>query len=221
MQRMARLAALFALGMVAATAWAQPIQNGSFEVGPLIGNPPGFAQLPNGSTSVTAWTVTGSNIDFIAGYWVAADGTRSLDLNGTGTGGIEQVFNTVAGRTYQVDFALAGNPEGGPAVKNLQVQATGGSASNYTFDTTGHSVASMGWETRSYTFTATGASTTLSFTSLDTGAYGPALDNVVVTTIAVPRSAAAVPTLSQWAFLSLGALLGLFALGRIGFRSRS
>lgn len=220
MKRWMNVMALAGLLATGAAAQAQLLQNGSFEVGPLTSNPPGFANLGGGNTSITGWTVTGASIDFVEAYWTAANGLRSLDLSGQNAGGIEQAFSTVPGRVYRVDFALAGNPSGGAAIKNLQVQATLNPASAYTFDTTGHSTGAMGWVTRSYTFTATGASTTLSFTSLDTGPYGPALDNVVVTDI-TPRAAAAVPTLSQWALLVLAGLVGLVALGRFRVRSRA
>lgn len=221
MKRWMNVMALAGLLATAAAAQGQLLQNGSFEVGPLTSDPPGFANLGGGNTSITGWTVTGTDIDFVQAYWTAADGSSSLDLNGgSGSGGIEQAFSTVPGRVYRVDFALAGNPVGGNAIKNLQVQATGNPASAYTFDTTAHSTGAMGWVTRSYTFTATGTTTTLGFSSLDSGGWGPALDNVVVTVV-TPKAAAAVPTLSQWALLVLIGWLGLVALGRLRVRSRS
>lgn len=59
-----------------------------------------------------------------------------------------------------------------------------------------------------YTFTATGSTSTLSFTSLDNTPCGPALDNVVVTDV----TPAPVPTLSQWGLVGLAGLLGFAAL---------
>lgn len=67
-------------------------------------------------------------------------------------------------------------------VKTLEVDA-GGTPQIYTFDTTGHSLADMGWTQEIFQFTATGTSTTLTFTNLDLGFFGPALDNVVVTDV--------------------------------------
>jgi hypothetical protein len=65
----------------------------------------------------------------------------------------------------------------------------------------------MGWTTQTYSFTATGPSTTLSFTSLENSAYGPALDNVALADVTpVPA-----PALSAWALLGLAGLLGLIA----------
>lgn len=196
---------------VAASAAAAPFQNGSFE-NHAGGERKGFGDvmLSNGDGSITGWVVTGSNIDYLGSYWVAADGTFSLDLNGVDQGGIAQTFDTVPGQPYLVTFVLAGNPDAGGPVKSIQVQASGGSASTYSFDTTGHSVTSMGWTGQTYTFTATSTSTTLGFSSLETGAGGPALDNVVVAPL-VPTggNVYTVPTLSTWAgLLLLAGLLG-------------
>jgi len=187
-------------------AQAAPFQNGSFETGPAPGS---FSNLAAGDTQITGWTVTGTSIDYIGTYWTAADGSRSLDLSGIGAGGVEQAFDTIAGRTYRVRFALAGNTDCGPQVKTVRVLATGSAAVDYTFDTAGHSRPSnMGWATQTYTFTATGATTTLGFTSQDATNCGPALDNVVVTDV----TPAPVPTTSEWGLMVLASLMGLAAL---------
>ena len=66
-------------------------------------------------------------------------------------------------------------------MKTLDVSATGGTVGNYTFDASGNTLSSMNWTPETYSFLATGTSTTLSFVSTTPGAFGPALDNVVVT----------------------------------------
>jgi hypothetical protein len=87
---------------------------------------------------------------------------------------------------YMVTFQLAGNPEsatnpaGGPAVKTLSVAATGNSSAGYEFNTAGKTFAHMGWTAQSYQFTATGASTTITFTNTSPGYYGAALDDIQV-----------------------------------------
>jgi choice-of-anchor C domain-containing protein len=131
------------------------------------------------------WIVTGSSIDYINYYWVASNGSKSLDLNGSNAGGVTQTFDTIAGKSYQVNFDLAGNPGGEPTVKTLAVTAPNFSQ-NYSFDVTGHGVSSMGWTTKSFIFTASGSSSTLGFTSTTGSGYGPALDNVTVTQTNVP-----------------------------------
>ncbi len=219
MKFLAKLIAVLALTVSALGAHAQLV-NGSFETGPAVPNPPGYLTLPGGNTSITGWTVMAPDIDYIEAYWTAANGTRSLDLSGTGgsTGGISQTFTTVAGHNYSVTFSMAGNFAGPPTIKTMTVQATGGAPQTYTFDTTGRSAASMGWTTETYLFTATGASTTLSFQSGNNTGYGPALDNVVVTDLTA--AAAGIPTLSQWALALLAGLLGLVAVGRFHQGSR-
>lgn len=170
--------------------------NGGFETGPAPGS---FTTLASGSTAISGWVVGGNGIDYIGSYWVAGEGSRSIDLSAGNAGSISQTFDTVLGQHYTVDFLLAGNPAGLPNTKTVQVAATGAAAQNFTFDKSGHSLASMGWTHVSYGFTATGSSTTLSFTSLDNTAYGPAIDGVTVT--------AAIPEPASWAMMILG--LGL------------
>lgn len=107
---------------------------------------------------------------------------------------------------------MAGNPDGG--VKTMLVSANGNPAATYSFATSGYSTTNMGWTTKTYTFTATGASTTLSFTSQNPGVSGPALDDVQVIDLNAIEPVVAVSTLSQWSLLALGALLALLALRR-------
>jgi choice-of-anchor C domain-containing protein len=155
----------FVLGF-GGTASAAPFQNGSFEIGTLTADPCNVA-LNAADTSFTGWTVSVGNIEYVTnGCWIAIDGTRSLDLVGNGSiGGIQQTFDTVAGAKYQVAFNLAGNPS--PSFprpsKPLTVTVSGITTKNYTFDTTGKTVASMGWVTKSFAFTANAPTTTIDF----------------------------------------------------------
>ena len=201
-------------GAAALSAQAAPFQNGSFETytGAALGT---FANLPAGSTDLTGWTVVGTGgVDAIGTYWTAEDGAVSVDLSGNGGAGsgVEQTFDTVAGTAYTVTFALSGNPVCAAPIKDLNVNATpGGVLSAYSHDSTGTSLPAIPWTTETYVFTATGTSTVLSFTTPNTSACGPALDNVRV----VANAAVAVPALSEW---SLG-LLAL-AIGGLGMRLR-
>jgi len=156
--------------------------NGSFEDGI---EPGAFTMLVAGdNTSIPGWTVTAGSIDYIGTYWASSDGLRNIDMTGSdgNAGAISKTFPTVVGHTYIVTFDLAGNPDDGPIVKTLHVDA-GGAPTTYTFDTTGKTASDMGWASQTFEFTATAPSTTLNFTSMDTGFYGPALDNVVVTNV--------------------------------------
>jgi choice-of-anchor C domain-containing protein len=185
----------------ASPAAAAPFTNGSFELGSV--NPgSGWLTLGSGSSAITGWEIFDGTIDYIGTYWQAADGSRSLDLNGNdGSAGIRQTFDTTGGGSYQVSFALAGNPDGAPLTKSVQV-VSGGVSQLFTFTVPpGTSHADMGWVYHSLLFTAVGGSTTLSFLSDTAGVfYGPAIDDVRVA--AVPEPA----TLSLLAFgLAAGA----------------
>jgi|GEM_PF-1166099 len=168
-----------------ASATTPTLQNGSFETGNYVDGGSGFDTLFAGSTDMTGWTVTAGSVDWISTYWVAADGSRSLDMNGDSPGSIAQTFATVSGDSYFVSFWLAGNPAGGPTTKTLDV-SVGGAPTLYTFtNSSSTTLASMGWVSEGYTFTASSNSTTLTFSGdpSNTTAYGPALDNVSLTQI--------------------------------------
>jgi choice-of-anchor C domain-containing protein len=170
-----------------ARAEALPFTNGSFELNsddPALG---GFDTLPAGSTVITGWEVFQNSIDYINGYWAAAHGTHSIDLNGdAGAAGIRQTFDTTVGKNYLVQFALAGNPDGLPTIKTVQVDS-GAFTQLYTFDVTGATHGNMNWVYENFVFTAAASSSTLSFLSQTTGCcYGPALDDV---SVAVPEPA--------------------------------
>ena len=94
-------------------------------------------------------TVSLTSTDFKAGKRA-----QSLDLNGTGTGGVLQVLQTVPGTTYVLRYLLAGNPNCGGSVKPLVVLAGAAQIDARSFDTTGHTSADPGWTTASARFTA-------------------------------------------------------------------
>ena len=176
---------------VTGIAGALPIQNGSFED---PGASPGAITKPTGDASITGWTVASGTIDYVGptppnvenptAGWTAAQGTSSIDLNGLAIFGagtlVSQEFVTTPGTSYEVIFALAGNPYGGDQFKDLTVSAAG-SSENFTFDTNGKTPTNMGWTDFSFPFVATNNLTTLAFTSLEENtAFGPAIDNVRV-----------------------------------------
>jgi choice-of-anchor C domain-containing protein len=155
------------------------IVNGSFEDGPEVER---FLPLDEGSPAIKGWVVTRGQIDLVNTYWPAAEGKRSLDLNGSpGFGGIQQTFATNKGQKYRVTFSFAGNPEGSVAEKKMGVSAAG-QKEEFAFDTTGKKVDNLGWVTKKWEFKADGKETTLEFYTLMTEDpnCGPALDNVIV-----------------------------------------
>jgi choice-of-anchor C domain-containing protein len=184
--------ALIASLLIAGSALAvNGFTNGSFETGPA-----GTTTLAGGSTAITGWTVTGTNIDYVAvtDLWEAADGSKSLDLNGFGQGGIQQSFATTINSTYVVQFWMSGNPGDcvqypngvcSPDNKTMTVHAASGPTTPFSFNTElkDNSFSLMKWEEQGYSFKATSATTTLTFASTTAGAFGPALDKVIVTEV--------------------------------------
>jgi choice-of-anchor C domain-containing protein len=203
------LSAVTAAGLMAAgAAGAATFTNGSFENASV--DPGGaFVTLLAGSTAIDGWTVTGDSIDYIGGYWQPQDGSRSIDLSGNAPGGVSQTFDTLVGHSYLVNFFLAGNPDGGTGAKVAISSATGGPSQSNTFLVGGSNTrADMGWQAYQYHFVATGASTTLTFSSATDTPYGPALDNV---------SVAGVPEPAEWALM----LVGFGGLGAAMRRKRA
>jgi len=199
---------------IATICAAGAFTNGSFEnnsggvCNPGSGS---LVTLSSGSTCITGWNVSQSDVDYLNHYWTNIDdGNYFLDMNGLQAGGIQQTFDVNNGHTYQVFFDLAGNPDGGSRTVSLQVTVAG-VTNTYNFDTTGHSGSSLGWITESFTFnTALETSDTLTFTSQAGGAYGPLLDNVVLNDLGRTD---ATPEPSTFAALGLG-IAGLAILRR-------
>jgi choice-of-anchor C domain-containing protein len=176
------------------------IKNGSFENSSL-GSGFDFVELSTDSTAINDWKVTSGGIDYINTHWQNSHGNFSLDLSRLEAGSIAQTFVTQPGSQYSVSFDLAGNPFGNPTVKTLRLSA-GGSSHDFNFDVTGKTSENMGWLSKTFSFVASGNSTTLSFASLDNTAHGPALDNVVVT--AVPWETDALPVVGSTVLLGFG-----------------
>jgi len=197
------------LSFVAGPAMADLVQNGSFEIA-SVDPGSGFTTLYEGSTVIAGWEVVGAvnlindSIDYIGGYWQPSEGSRSLDLNGSGgTGGVSQVISTNVGQTYVVNFDMSGNPDGPPSTKTMEVSATGVTSQTglFSYDVTGDKT-SMNWTPMQWTFVADAPTTTLQFISTIGGSYGPALDNVSV--VPVPGAV----------------LLGMLGLSVVGVKLR-
>ena len=157
---------------------AAQLVNGSFESG--LQDPGGmWITYHSPSNVIDGWSVSFGSIDYIGGWWQASEGVRSIDMTGASAGQISQTVPTIPGLTYVVTFDMSGNP-GPPSVKLMTVTADAGQAQTFSYDTiaTGNTQADMKWEVKQYTFTATGATTLLAFTSDVPGFSGPTLDNV-------------------------------------------
>ncbi|TJZ57005.1 choice-of-anchor C family protein [Streptomyces piniterrae] len=154
--------------------------DGSFET-PKVA--PNTFQTFTAGEFVGPWKVTSGSVDVKdAGYWQAAEGDQSLDLNGTETGAVSQTFATNRGSTYTVTYSLAGNSDGqAPTPKTGKVLIDGQNVQDFSFDATGKTHQNMGYVTREVGFVATGSSTTLTFASTTPhSAGGPVIDDVQV-----------------------------------------
>lgn len=161
------------------------LANGGFEYPAIPAN--AFIRYGMGST-IGPWRVTGGNVDLTgANFWQTADGRQSLDLEGSESGTIEQRLATRVGGCYTVNFALAGNPDGGPTIKRgfaRVVSHTLGHPTvqkNFVFNTSGKSRARMGYVAERFRFRSLAPAATLSFSSTTGGGYGPVIDAVNVT----------------------------------------
>jgi len=175
------------------------LANGGFETPPNV-----YPYMVFGAgLSLPGWTMESGTVEIVGTYWQAAEGRQSLDLNGIfeEIGTLYQDVATVPGARYRVRFALAGNPEGGPAVKSLTLTWGDSELDTLTFDTTGRTLADMGWEYHEYVVTAASTRSRLRFQSTSSSFCGPALDDISVTPLdsRPPPPASPVPVIHSFA----------------------
>jgi len=212
--RLSIATALISCALGFANANASIVSDGSFND---PASPGAFTTYFAGDTFGTGgvWKVTsgsvstsGGSVDEIGGYWPhTPNGGNSVDLDGNSPGGISQQINFAAAGTYTLKFYLAGNPDGLPVTKSVDV-SVGGPATNYLFPTT---LGTFGpWTPESLTFAvAAPGLTTLSFQSADeSGPYGPVIGQVSISPIPEP---------STWAMM----ILGFLGVGFVAYRRKA
>lgn len=159
------------------------VSGGSFELpGSTVGIKPAL-------TSFDGWTVSAGSVNVVSNStYQVASGSQALDMSGAAgqAGVITQNVPTKAGQQYVLNFARAGNPDGGPAAKQTRVYWNSNLLATVNFDTTGFSRANMGWTYTNYLVTATSNVTELRFESVISSGFGMFLDDVSVT---LPASA--------------------------------
>jgi choice-of-anchor C domain-containing protein len=184
--------ALVSVNVMATAPAAASTGNGHIDSGELtfevpVTTPNSF-QLFTVGQQIGPWTVTRGDVHLIgAGFWQAADGVQSLDLDGSINGGVARHLDTVPLLTYRVSYALAGNFAGAPVVKTGNVLIDGTVRQQFAFDTTGATAADMNYTTKHFLFVATGFSTVLEFVSTVTPqGFGAVIDDVDVQLCVLP-----------------------------------
>lgn len=172
--RLAAFAVMLLLCAAATPAFAIPVVNGGFE-----------------TSDTTGWSIVAGNVD-VTGIWQPAEGYWSLDLNGTTAGTLAQTVATTPGRAYSLNFMMSANPDGAPPISAMEVYWDDVLLDVATYDrsATGNTRANMFWQAHHYDVVATGETGTMKFHSLVGSYWGPTLDDVSVTDVPEPATAA-------------------------------
>jgi hypothetical protein len=134
-------------------------------------------------SSLGEWQVSAGNVDLRGASWAAApDGGIALDLNGNSPGQISQQITTVPGAQYQVSFHLSGNFRDVSTEAAVQVAVSAAAVTEeYRFEyVPDWSQTNLQWTAESMTFTAVDPVTTITFSSLTPGSYGPLIADIEV-----------------------------------------
>jgi hypothetical protein len=201
------VAAAAILASHAAFAGANLVANGGFET-PSIAT---FYVNYTAGSPAPGWAVTTNNVDIVNGQFTpsgpapAYEGQQYLDLVGYGaTGAIPQSISTVAGKTYHFSFAYSNNPWSTSTAS--ADYAFGGATGSVTHS--GANTTDLLWTTLAGSFTATSASTLVSFNETVGGNNGGVLLDAV--TVSAPEA-------STWTMM----LAGFAGLAVLAYRRSS
>jgi len=162
------------------------ITNGSFEMQAYAGD--GYIYSTDPNFSLPGWTVpTGGNQFFLEygqpfGRPRYLDGRQAVCINADGVQlSLSQTFSTAVGQSYILSFGLAEEQTGRPSPTAIRVSVAGVTQDFFLGSNPGYAIETLN-------FTASAASTTLSFTDITSGSAAfdsPFIDAVSV--IAVPE----------------------------------
>ncbi len=179
------------LTLAVAPAEAVPIVNGSFEV-PIVPFS-GFTNFAAGSTAITGWTVVGVDSSVVSGSFTqsgivfqAQNGNQWIDLAGvtsnSSSSGVTQNVATMIGGVYELSFYV-GSATGGPFFPaTVDLSINGGARVGYTNPNGPSNM--LNWKLFTVEFTATSATTTVTFyNGSAANNYLCALDTVSITEV--------------------------------------
>jgi Protein of unknown function (DUF642)/PEP-CTERM motif len=187
------------LGLLANSAHANLFVNGSFEL-PLA--PVGwYTNYAAGSPDIVGWSIVGIDAAVTSGSLVfsgitfqAQDANQWLDLSGASSNstlnGVSQTVATTPGQIYEVSFYVGSATDGSlffPCTIDLSIDGQ----ARVSYFNPATPTTSLDWKQFTVNFTATGATTSLTF--YNGGAannFNAALDNVSVTAVPEPASGA-------------------------------
>jgi hypothetical protein len=208
------------LAGVGAVSAANLVQNGGFE-DPLVTV---GEFTPNMASGLTNWNIETGDIDLIGTHWKAYEKSQSIDLRGCSRATIsQQILNTDPKLTYQLSFAMSGNPYSGDTsskIRTVEVYWDNDPARTYSFDTSliTSQTSDMKWKIITIpNLQATSAATTIKFKDVSPNSnecVGVALDDIIVDTFTPPP----VP---EFPSIALPAALIVGMLGAVLFIQKS
>ena len=185
---------------------ANLITNGDFEQNAIsIPDTADSFTVPAGSNTIVGWMIGLTAVDLVRVQFGAIDGV-SVDLAGSpGAGSIAQSFAVIAGLRYTLTWDYSKNDSNDPLDPAMPMAVTFGSLATQLF---GPVVAGVSSGMLAFDALANG-SASVRFATSGPSAFGPTLDNVVVSAVLVPEA-------------STGALMvaGLAAMGLLVGRRR-
>ena len=159
------------------------ITNGCFNL-PNI-TPGDYEPIAAPSTRIPGWTLGVGGVDLVAaGDWKAGPGcVQSVALVAYAPSSVTQTVKTSPGASYLLRWEATGDPSCAPVVKKMDVFWGGRLVDAPSFNTAGHTKASIGWVAQGVTVTSTGTRSVVKFADASTPVSncGAAVDGVSLT----------------------------------------
>lgn len=150
----------FSNHLFAAPAGAATFVDGKSELG---SNSRTFTTVYGGNSSAIAgWTVGGSSTHYIASYWMAREGNRSVDLARSDDGSISRAIATIIGQCCDASYWIARHPGNGVSRCTGFIDV-GGVATQLAFNGVGSIRTNRMWEKGLCNFTARSTNSIIAF----------------------------------------------------------